>query len=97
MTRLPEAVPVGAPSPDAVPPPWSKDDLGDLQNPAAFPSPERPSGPRGRERLRGESAGTHLPGQRRARVPGGQSAGMVRAPPVRRAVELERPARPRRR
>lgn len=59
----------------------------------------QPSGvPRaGEAELCERSAGTHLPGRHRARVPGGRSAGMARAPPVRRAAELELPARPRRR
>lgn len=106
MTRRPEAAPAGVPSPDAEPPPVKGRPRGISRTrqlpqarnalPGGAGEPSRV--PRAGEAVRcPASAGTHLPGRHRARVPGGRSAGMVLAAPVRRAAELERPAGPRRR
>lgn len=42
MTRLPAAVPVGVPSPDAVPPRWSKETTLGSPEPGSFSKPGTP-------------------------------------------------------
>lgn len=85
-----EVVPVGAPSPARCPLPGRRTTSGISrtgQLPRAWNAlpggAGEPSGvPRAGEAEPWErSPGTHLPGRHRARVPGGRSAGMARAPP----------------
>lgn len=87
-------VPARGTSPVSVPPPWSEKPVtSGVSRPGQLPKARNalPGGagpaaeaavPRPAEGRGGVSAETHLPGRPRARVPGGRSVGMVRAPCV---------------